>query len=80
MANQFANYFFQGLGEPVALTHRVRRDYPLAGDSSLAICADDGPQAAVFVARPDGEKVKLLTVVQVAEDRFATWATFQLLA
>lgn len=79
MASQFANYFFHGLGQPVALTHRVRRDYPLPGDSALAIYEHDAPQSAVFVVRPEGADVKLLAVVQVADNKFATWATFQLL-
>ena len=78
VAGQFASYFFHEK-EPVALHHKIRRDYPLDGDSACAIYEDDElAQTAIFVLRPEAESiVSLVVVIQVLEDRFATWATFQ---
>ena len=72
------NYFFHA-GEPIPVRHKVRRDYPRVGDSALSIFEQDEAQTCIFLVRPEeGNKVNFVVVVNVAENKFATWATFQL--
>ena len=78
IAGQFIGYFFNDGKTPAALHHKLRRDFPLEGDSSCAIWQDDAAQGAVLVVRPDQEGTfTIMAVFRVPEDRFATWATFQ---
>ena len=71
------NYFFH-VGEPTPVHHKIRRDYPEVGDSALTIHEQDGAQTCFFLVRPEEENdMNFVAVVHVAEDKFATWATFQ---
>lgn len=83
VAGQFVGYFFNAASKDgkasAALHHKLRRNCPLEGDSACAFWEDDvEAQGAVSVVRPDKEGTFTATVVvRVAEDKFATWATFQ---
>ena len=71
------NYFFH-VGEPTPVHHKIRRDYPEVGDSALTIYEQDGAQTCFFLVRPEEENdMNFVAVAHVAEDKFATWATFQ---
>lgn len=83
VAGQFVGYFFNAASKDgkatAALHHKLRRNFPLEGDSACAFWEDAvEAQGAVLVVRPDKEGTFTATVVvRVAEDKFATWATFQ---
>ncbi|CAK9014352.1 unnamed protein product [Durusdinium trenchii] len=78
VAGQFIGYFFHNKDHPARLHHKIRRDYPLEGDSASAIWDhEQSSQGAVLVVRPDGDAFNITVVARVPEDKFASWATFQ---
>lgn len=80
MSEACTSYFFHDAMCPVAVHQKVRRDYPLEGDSSMSFWEEGGQTShGIMVARPESEKgfFNLVFVVRLPQDKFATWATFQ---
>lgn len=66
--------------QAVALHQRIRRDYPLEGDSALVCWEESGAQEGFLLIRPDSEMHGYFTVIflmRIPQEKFATWAIFQ---
>lgn len=80
MSELGTSYFFHDAMCPVAVHQKVRRDYPMEGDSSMSFWEEGGQTShGIMVMRPESEKgfFNVIFVVRLPQDKFATWATFQ---
>ncbi|CAK9049301.1 J domain-containing protein [Durusdinium trenchii] len=80
-AGTSSSFCFHDAHFPVALHHKIRRDYPKEGNSATAFWEETGSlrQEGIFLIQPSGtEKLFFATaVVRLPHDKFASWATFQ---